>query len=191
MKLLKKMSHSSLNSSTPAAVKALVDASTAPIFICRIIGLCRGQEVIKTTFGDSLKFKGEFRGWGADGEESMAPVAYLPSPFDELLSQQINDLQGDDGKKAVTVEFGLDVFAIADKGTVGYKFIVKPLIEAAASDPLAALTKSFAPMSLPNPEAAKVLSAPTEEVVSEDSGDLKEFVDEVAAANKSKAKAGK
>lgn len=186
MKLLKKMSHSSLNSSTPAAVKALVDASAAPIFICRIIGLCRGQEVIKTTFGDSLKFKGEFRGWGADGEESMAPVAYLPSPFDELLSQQINDLQGDDGKKAVTVEFGLDVFAIADKGTVGYKFIVKPLIEAAASDPLAALTKSFAPMALPNPEAAKVLAAPAEEVSDETPDEVEEV-----AETKVKAKAGK
>lgn len=173
MKLLKKMSHAGLNNTTPAQVKALVDASESAVFIARIIGLVRGQEVISTPHGSSLKFKGEFRGWGIDGEEAMSPVAYLPSPFDELLSNQINDIQGEDGQAKVSVEFGLDVFAVKDKGTVGYKFVVKPLAEAAPSDPLATLQKSFAPLHLPNKEAVKALSAPAAEESPTDEAEVK------------------
>jgi len=151
MKLLKKMSHKELNNTKPAEVRALVDDSKEPVFICRVIGLVRGQETVDTPHGVSIKFKGDFKGWGRDKEVALAPVAYFPAPFDALLSQQINDLKGDDGSKNVTVEFGLDLFAVADSGAVGYKFIVKPLIEVVASDPMKALEASFAPLQLDAP----------------------------------------
>lgn len=156
MKVLKKLSVKEINGLTKEATKKLVDAQDgAELFMGRFVGICRNVEVKDTDYGGALKFVGEFRATGRDGEESYAPVAYLPSPFDELLSEQINEIKGADGNAKVSVEFGLDVYAIHDpKGAVGYKFICRPLKEAAPSNPLAALMATFKPLALPSAPAA-------------------------------------
>ena len=163
--ILKKMSLAGLNNWKKGVLKAQVEASDKPVFVGRILGIVRSQESVPTPFGAALKFKGEFRGYGQDGAESMAVVCYLPSPFDEMLSNQINEIQGSDTTLKAAVEFGLDVFAVADKGETGYKFICQPLKEAAPSDPLKALVSSFEPLKLEAAPATPALGhdEPTEE----------------------------
>jgi len=155
--ILKKMSLAGLNNWKKGVLKAQVEASDAPIFVGRILGIVRGQESVPTPFGAALKFKGEFRGYGQDGNESMAVVCYLPSPFDQMLSDQVNEIQGSDATLKSAVEFGLDVFAVVDKGETGYKFMCQPLKEAAPSDPLKALVSSFEPLKIGAAPAAPAL----------------------------------
>lgn len=179
MKVLKKLSVGGVCGLTKEAIKVLVDAAGgAEVFVGRFVGICRNVETKDTEYGPALKFVGEFRGLDAHGEESYAPVAYLPNPFDELLSDQINEIRGADGQAKVNVEFGLDVYAVPYAKGVGYKFICRPLKEAAPSNPLAALMQSFAPLvTLPKPDAAPALGHDTPEPETE--------------APASKAKAGK
>lgn len=175
--ILKKMSLTGLNNWKKGVLKAQCEENDKPVFVGRIIGVVRSQESVPTPFGVALKFKGEFRGYAQDGAESMAVVCYLPSPFDEMLSNQINEIQGDEATLKAAVEFGIDVFAVADKGETGYKFICQPLKEAAPSDPVAALLKSFAPLQI----QAKADAAPALE--HKPAGD-NDTVAEVPAAGK-------
>lgn len=165
MKILKKITLKDLNNLKAGVLKAAVAGNAEPIFVARIIGLVRGLESVPTAYGAALKFKGEFQAFGMDGEEARGVVAYVPSPFDEMLAAQVREIQGEDGNAKVAVEFGLDVFAVEDKGETGYKYVVKPLKEAAPSDPLKALTASFAPLALaaPKAEAAPALEHQVEE----------------------------
>lgn len=157
MKLLKKISVKELNNSTKEKTRATVDAGGGePVFLGRFIGICRDVGTKETDYGDSLKFIGEFRAIGIDGEEAFAPVAYLPDPFDKLLADQIAEIKKTEGAK-VAVEFGVDVFGVPDKGAVGYKFLCKPLTEAQPSNPLAALMASFKPLGVSGPAATPAL----------------------------------
>jgi hypothetical protein len=110
----------------------------APVtLMARVMGLARKVEVKTTTYGDSLKFVGEFRAINADGEEFAAPVIYLPKPADEMLAEALTEA-GENG-----VQFAFDIFIepVPKKTPVdrGYQFKVKPLLDTKPSDPLAAL----------------------------------------------------
>lgn len=167
MKMLKKITIADLNNLKPAQIKELVESAGGEVFIGRFIGIVRTSEPVNSPHGISHKFKGEFRAWDINGEEAVSPVAYLPSPFDELLLSQIEEIQGEDKAKKVNVEFGLDVFAVPHGGATGYKFICRPLLEAAPSDPLAALAKSFQPLSLSAPSTPALTDQSAEASVEE------------------------
>lgn len=114
----------------------------------RIFGIVRSVETKSTSIGDSLCFKGDFRGINADGEEFISAVCYLISPADEMLAQALID-PANAGKE---VRFGFDFFVTPkEKKTpldLGYSYQVKPLLETKPSDAMAELMAS-AP-ALPN-----------------------------------------
>ena len=105
--------------------------------IARVMGLARRVEVKTTTYGDSLKFVGEFRAINADGEEFAGPVIYLPKPADELLSAALVEA----GEKGVQFAFDIFIESVPKKTPLdrGYQFKVKPLLDTKPSDPLAAM----------------------------------------------------
>lgn len=153
MKVLTKITLKDLNNFKPGTLKAQVQASDAPVFVGRIVGSVRAQFVKASPYGEAIGFKGTFVGYGVDGEESRAVTCYLPSPVDQMLSDQINELQGEKDRLENPVDFALDVFATADKGETGYKYICKPLLETAVADPIANLLKTVAPLKLEAPKA--------------------------------------
>lgn len=130
-----------------AAVK-----SRTPFLAARIFGIARSVEVKTTTYGDSLKFVGEFRGINGDGEEFAAPVAYLVPPADSMLRDALLTSAG------APVNFAFDIFvAPTPKKTAvdrGYEFKVKPLLDTKPSDPLAALMASANAAPIPKKEPA-------------------------------------
>lgn len=153
MKLLKKLTLKDLNNFKPGTLKAAVTDSEEAVFVGRILGSVRAQQVIPSPYGEAIKFKGTFQGYGVDGEEARSTVAYFPSPVDELLSNQIREIQGDKDRLETPVEIALDVFAVADKGETGYKYICKPLLETKVADPIAALLAQVKPLQLAAPVA--------------------------------------
>lgn len=163
MKLLKKLSVSSLNNFSKGALKELIKGATAPVFVARILGSVRKVEVGTTQFGEFIAFSGEFRGWDIEGEEAMGVKAFLPSPLDEMLAAQVRDVQSTEGNSNKSVEFGADLFVVPDDTEVGYKYVIKPLLEAKASDPVAALAATVQPLQIAKTEALPALAAPSEE----------------------------
>lgn len=151
MKVLKKITLKDLNNFKSGALKAQVAGSVESVFVGRIVGSVRSQNVKASPYGDALCFKGTFVGYGQNGEESRAVVCYLPSPVDQMLSDQINDLQGDKPQLEAPVDFALDVFAVEDKCEAGYKYICRPLLETKVADPIAALLGGIPALSLPAP----------------------------------------
>jgi len=149
MKIAKKLTVKEFGNLTVDALRKKTEAAGDELFfVGRIYGAVRAQEVVETPHGVAIKFKGEFRGVGFDGEEVFSSVVYLPAPSDELLSGALNTAQGDKAAGSVTVEFGFDFYTAKDKGITGYKYVCKPLVETAASDPVARLAASFAPPPL-------------------------------------------
>lgn len=133
MKLLKKISISTVNALPKGGFKGIEEK----VFAMRVLGQVRASEVINTPYGESIKFKGEFRAWGQDGVECVSAVAYLPSPLDAMLEQALTTSEGRQ------VEFAVDVFVRPDEGSsVGYVYEVVTLTEAAPSDPVARLASS-------------------------------------------------
>lgn len=151
MKVLKKLTLKDLNNFKAGALKAQVAAAESEVFVGRIVGSVRSQSVKPSPYGDALCFKGTFVGYSANGEEARAVVCYLPSPVDEMLSQQINDLQGTEAQLSAPVDFALDVFATADKCEAGYKYICKPLLETKVADPIAALLANVPALAIAAP----------------------------------------
>lgn len=142
--ILKKISMSTVNTLSKGGFKGI----TAQVFGMRILGMARGFEVVQTPYGDSLKFKGEFRAFGQEGNECASSVAYLPSPVDEMLKSAI---ENGDGKP---VEFAFDVNVVPDESSsVGYVYRVETLTEAAPSDPVARLVNSLPTLPKPAQEA--------------------------------------
>lgn len=141
-------------------------APDAPMtLIARVMGLARSVSLKPTTFGDSLKFSGEFRAINADGEEFAAPVVFLPKPADELLAEALNGA-GENG-----VQFAFDIFieAVPKKTPIdrGYQFRVKPLLDTKPSDPLAALQASLPTLQLAAKQPALALEQPATEAAPE------------------------
>lgn len=141
LSILKKITMASVNTLSKGGFKGITDV----VFGMRILGQARAFEVVQTPYGDALKFKGEFRAWGQEGNECVSSVAYLPSPVDEMLKTA---LENGEGKP---VEFAFDVEVVPDESsTVGYVYRVKTLTEAAPSDPVARLASNLPPLQLPS-----------------------------------------
>ncbi|HKY45598.1 MAG TPA: hypothetical protein VJM50_21090 [Pyrinomonadaceae bacterium] len=160
MKVLNKITLKDLNNFKAGQLKAQCAEAEAPVLVGRIVGSVRSQSVKASPYGDALCFKGTFVGYGQDGEQSRATACYLPSPIDQMLSDQINELQGDKERLESPVDFALDVFAVPDKGETGYKYVCKPLIETAVADPIAALLGQIKPLSLAAPIAEVAETSP-------------------------------
>ncbi|WWT39187.1 ssDNA binding protein [Enterobacteria phage PRDteal] len=115
--------------------------------LASIYGRVRGKKVGQSTFGDFIKFEGEFEGVNiATGEVFRSGALILPKVLESLLAGAV------DGEN--TVDFAVEIWAKpSEKGNTGYEYGIKPLIEPAASDELAAL-RNQVKAALPAPAAA-------------------------------------
>lgn len=184
MIILKKMNIKDMNGFKAGVLKAKCAESSEPVFVARMLGSVRAQESVPTTYGVAIKFKGTFVGNNAQGEECRSVVCYLPSPVDQMLSDQISELQGDKAQLSAPVEFALDVFAVEDKGETGYKFVCKPLLETKLADPVAALASGLPALKI----AAPVDATPA---IGQDKPEEAQAEEEPADTGKAKAKASK
>jgi hypothetical protein len=154
------------NLTTTSMLAKVTESEGGKFFVGRIYGAARAQSVVETAYGGSIKFVGEFRGMGWDGQEIFSAVCYLASPADELLSAALNEATGDGKQGKVSVEFAFDYYAVPDKGILGYKYVVESLLDVQASDPIASLGASLPPLVLiAAPQTVLQLEDKSEETV--------------------------
>ncbi|WWT37792.1 ssDNA binding protein [Enterobacteria phage PRDasparagus] len=122
--------------------------------LASIYGRVRGKKVGQSTFGDFIKFEGEFEGVNiATGEVFRSGALILPKVLESLLAGAV------DGEN--TVDFAVEVWAKpSEKGNTGYEYGIKPLIEPAASDELAQLRQTVKAAALPAPAKEAATEAP-------------------------------
>lgn len=156
MEIMKKMSVGGMNN-----VRNGFKDVIAQQLVARIFGIARSCETKDTNLGRSYKFVGEFRGINGDGEEFSAPVCYLPSPADGMLTEAIAAADGS------PVNFGFDIFVSPkEKRTpidLGYEYKIKPLLDTKPSDPMAALMAGVTPLTIAPKQAPLALETPKPE----------------------------
>lgn len=153
MRILKKISVATAVSLPKSFFKEL--KTETPIM--RLFGLVRGYEIGNSQYGAFFKFKGEFHAIDLDtGEESVSSVAFLPSPVDELLSQQVDTIK-ESGDKNAAVEFGFDISVTPDENsTVGFQYRINNLGETRLSDPMQAVAERMRAVALPAPKKTPI-----------------------------------
>ncbi len=118
------------------------------------MGRCYGEAMdvkVKTArSGDPYTYLlGEFRFINAKGEGFESSKLFLPGTILEPLEAQI---KGADG---APVQFAYDIFANPDdKITVGFRYAIKQLVKAEASNRLEALAASVDEQPVPTPKKA-------------------------------------
>ena len=139
MQALKKITVAAINGKRGGFVVKEDDGDRV---VGRIFGRVDSVESKPSNFGDYLRFKGSIKAINEEREECFSSVLILPSPADTLLADAL--LQDKD-KMGVTFAFDIILHPVPKKTPVdrGYKYIVKPLMETAADDPLKALQASL------------------------------------------------
>lgn len=120
----------------------------------RIFGRVDSVATKSSNYGDYLRFAGMIKAINEDREESFSPVLILPSPADSLLAAA---LEKDEAKMGVQFAFDIVLRAMPKKNPTdrGYEFIVMPLLDTEANDPLKAMQAALPPL----PPAAKQQAA--------------------------------
>lgn len=119
----------------------------------RIFGRADSVATKSSNYGDYLRFTGMIKAINEDREESFSPVLILPSPADTLLA---GALENDTAKMGVQFAFDIILRAMPKKNPTdrGYEFIVKPLLETEANDPLKAMQAALPPLPDATPKQA-------------------------------------
>lgn len=121
-----------------------------PFDIATIYGIAQKAESVTTTFGDSTRFSGSFKGANlTTGETFRSGKVFLPGIVEEMLADAVADAP--DGGVEFAFVIGVEH---SDKGSMGYAYTVRPLTKIKESDALAHLD-SLVESSL------KALPAPT------------------------------
>ena len=104
--------------------------------IAHLYGSASKHDVVTTTFGDSVRFLGNFEGVNVKtGEHYRAGKAFLPSIVSEILADAVDKLE--DGQ---SVDFAFEIgVEYSEKGNTGYSYTVKPLVKLQESDSLSHL----------------------------------------------------
>lgn len=101
--------------------------------VARVVGIVRAAEVLETQYGEATRFRGEFRAYNEERDEFASTALFLPEPAQSLLLEASERSEGG-------VQFAFDVGVKPDAASpLGYSYTVRPLIDAAPSDPLQAL----------------------------------------------------
>lgn len=121
--------------------------------IAVIYGQTTKSEVVTTTFGDSVRFSGNFKGRNiATGDEYRSARCFVPGIIEDMLSDAVADADG------APVEFAIVIGAeYSEKGNMGYAFTVRPLTPIKESSVLEHLDSvvNNALKSLPAPDKAE------------------------------------
>lgn len=135
-------------------LKELVAGSeSGHVELAHYMGVVNSGEILSTTYGESVKFRGNFGAVRSDFTKAIrGAVCYLPRVAEDFLS---NALEAADG--AVTIAFTIGAVK-NEASAVGYEFTVTPLLEAEAADPLLTLAgivsaKLTARLPAPEPKA--------------------------------------
>lgn len=134
VKLVSKLSLKSLKAQPPKASLAEGDAYDIAV----IYGIAGKAEAVQTSFGDSTRFVGDFKGKNiATGEVQRSSKVFLPGIVEEMLANAIEEADG------ANIEFGFIVgVEFSEKGSMGYAYTVKPVMQVKESDALKHLEDS-------------------------------------------------
>lgn len=138
---------------------------TQELLLGRIVGTANGvknalaQDGVTPMYGLKGSFGAEYTAEGKEDEASgvcFLPEAYM-GPMLSLFEDE-TDGNGEVTRAAVkSLDFAYDVFVIKANNPAGYSWSLRPLIEASASDPLAAIR---ARIGAPLPKLAIAAPAP-------------------------------
>lgn len=163
----------------------MVESGT-PVKLAKVYGIAQSKETKTTTFGDSLKFSGQFKMENAlTGEVYAGSELYLPRVCEPYLAGAMNqketnpdgsdklDADGDPIWKVRPVEFAF--WLIISKGTkktaddAGFQWSFEPVLNEGRSDPLARLALAFGGSSAASSEPTQTAAEPaaTEEPANE------------------------
>lgn len=106
-----------------------------PYDIATIYGIASRAESVQTTFGDSTRFVGDFKGANIQtGESCRSTKVFLPGIVEEMLTQAIEESEG------ANIEFAFIVgVEYSEKGSMGYAYTVRPVTQVKESNALAHL----------------------------------------------------
>jgi hypothetical protein len=105
----------------------------AVVLLFRVYGIAHGIKKGESNFGPWVSFSGEFEAVGADGEVYRSANLFLPEVAEQLLLPVVMSDKNEGG-----VRFAFDIGAKATEATVGYEYVVKPVVQIAENDSLAA-----------------------------------------------------
>ncbi len=113
-----------------------------------VLGTIYGYETGKGTYGEFIKFKGDFMAVVKDGgKEFRAPSAILPSPMDMALAgmfdKAVSEMVDENGEiptgKRASCEMAIVIGIKPATNAYGYEWTMRPLIELQSSNVLDSL----------------------------------------------------
>lgn len=158
MQLLNKLSAKDILGNVMDVVKDMEIDETKEAFA--VAGICGAYETGVSTYGDWVRFVGDFQGINyLSGEPCRAPKAHIPDILEQVLLEGLKETAeivaekctktGKYFKLESDIEFSykVSVKRLADKedGGASYKYIVTPMTEVAANDKLSHLTALIEP----------------------------------------------
>lgn len=104
--------------------------------IAHLYGRTNKCETISTNYGDSTRFSGAFEGVNLKTQErAKSSRVFMPSVVEDLLAEAVAGL--DEG---ALLDFAFVIgVEYSEKGSMGYAYTVRPLIELKESDELSVL----------------------------------------------------
>lgn len=142
------MANSIIKKITIKDVCGTVQKPESATTLMRVVGIAKDFDTGTTTFGEFIKFKGQFRAINiATGEAFDSGAMILPDIANNLIFGALSS------EGANAVEFAFDLAIKPSKSPTGYDYTVQSLIESKEADPLSALL-AVAPdlPALPAPE---------------------------------------
>lgn len=112
--------------------KSVKEGEKFPILM--VVGMAHRAEVGQTTFGEFIRFRGNFVGVNLKtGERFKSGALILPSLIQDILHTAVSESEG-------PVEFGIEIgVKYSEKGNTGYEYTVRPLQEPTEADSLSLL----------------------------------------------------
>lgn len=104
------------------------------VMLMRVLGQAVGTKTGTSNYGPWIAFLGQFLAINLinGGKKFQSGKIFFPQTITDMLYATMQTAEG-------PVEFAFDIGVKAAPTPVGYEFVVKPLLEASKSDPLAAL----------------------------------------------------
>jgi hypothetical protein len=146
---LKKITPKTLGYDKKAIVSLLekvADGESVPLY--KVAGSVTGMTAGTSTYGDWLKFKGEFSVILADGRAFDSNSALFPAFLTDRLAPVVKGANGD------AVEFAFSIFAKRrDDLAIGYEYTARSLVDVAPTDTAKRL-QGFLQLAAPAPVPA-------------------------------------
>jgi len=106
-----------------------------PVKLLQVYGLVRSSEVGKTTYGEYIRFRGNFEAVNLEtGQMYQSGALILPAIAESLLYGAAASLE-----EGSALRFAFEIGIKPSKSPTGYDYTVTPLVEGSENDPLADL----------------------------------------------------